>query len=125
MTKTFNAALLKRVSHHPSGPWHFLHFNATFGARRVESALSQACLTPDVTNRRGQGTLGSWPAAYFYSHSMVPGGFDVMSNTTLLTPFTSFTMRLLMRARTSYGTRAQSAVMASSLVTTRTATTLA
>src|SRR6266566_3253908 len=36
-----------------------------------------------------------------YSHSMVPGGFDVMSNTTLLTPLTSLTMRLLMRARTS------------------------
>ena len=48
-----------------------------------------------------------------------------MSNTTRLTPFTSLTMRLLMRASTSYGTRAQSAVIASSLVTTRTATTFA
>src|SRR5207302_2026539 len=60
-----------------------------------------------------------------YSHSIVPGGFDVMSNTTRFTPLTSLTMRLLIRASTSYGTRAQSAVIASSLVTTRTATTLA
>src|SRR5207237_3861610 len=61
----------------------------------------------------------------YYSHSIVPGGFDVMSNTTRFTPLTSLTMRLLIRASTSYGTRAQSAVIASSLVTTRTATTLA
>ena len=60
-----------------------------------------------------------------YSHSMVPGGFDVMSNTTRLTPLTSLTIRLLMRPSTSYGTRAQSAVIASSLVTTRIATTFA
>src|SRR5712691_3994174 len=64
-------------------------------------------------------------ALLLYSHSMVPGGLLVMSKTTRLTPFTSFTIRLLMRASTSYGTRAQSAVIASSLVTTRTATTLA
>src|SRR5882672_4408569 len=60
-----------------------------------------------------------------YSHSMVPGGLLVMSKTTRLTPLTSLTIRLLIRARTSYGTRAQSAVIASSLVTTRTATTFA
>ena len=60
-----------------------------------------------------------------YSHSMVPGGLLVMSKTTRFTPFTSFTIRLLMRASTSYGTRAQSAVIASSLVTTLMATTFA
>ena len=32
----------------------FLQFKDTFGARRVESALSKACLVPDVSNRRGQ-----------------------------------------------------------------------
>src|ERR1700686_4781551 len=57
--------------------------------------------------------------------SIVPGGFDVMSKTTRFTPLTSLTIRLLILATTSYGTPAQSAVMASSLVTTRTATTLA
>ncbi len=36
-----------------------------------------------------------------YSHSIVPGGFDVMSYTTRFTPGTSFTMRLAILARTS------------------------
>ena len=36
-----------------------------------------------------------------YSHSIVPGGFEVMSKTQRLMPFTSFTIRLLMRARRS------------------------
>jgi hypothetical protein len=43
----------------------FLHFKDTFGARRVESALSKACLAPDVSNRRGQGTFGGWPDGSF------------------------------------------------------------
>ena len=54
-----------------------------------------------------------------YSHSMVPGGFDVMSSATRLTPGTSAMMRLDSRCSTSPGRRAQSAVMASSLVTAR------
>lgn len=49
-----------------------------------------------------------------HSHSMVPGGFDVTSSTTRLTPGTSLVMRLEMRASTSYGRRVQSAVIASS-----------
>ena len=49
-----------------------------------------------------------------YSHSMVPGGFDVMSSVTRLTSRTSLVMRVEMRASTSYGTRVQSAVIASS-----------
>jgi len=49
-----------------------------------------------------------------YSHSIVPGGFDVTSRTTRLTPGTSLVMRLEMRASTSYGRRVQSAVIASS-----------
>src|SRR5207245_5081168 len=60
-----------------------------------------------------------------YSHSMVPGGFDVMSNTTRFTPSTSLTIRLLMRASTRAGTRARSAAIAASLVTTRPATPFA
>ena len=60
-----------------------------------------------------------------HSHSMVPGGLLVTSNTTRLTPGTSLTMRFEIRASTSYGRRAQSAVIASSDVTTSTATTLA
>ena len=54
-----------------------------------------------------------------HSHSMVPGGLLVTSSTTRLTPSTSLVMRFEMRDRTSSGIRAQSAVMASSLVTGR------
>src|ERR1700693_3905082 len=80
---------------------------------------------PSLSPLCAQREPSGFPLIFFYSHSMVPGGLLVMSKTTRLTPLTSFTIRLLMRASTSYGTRAQSAVMASSLVTTRTATTLA
>jgi hypothetical protein len=56
-----------------------------------------------------------------YSHSIVPGGFDVMSYTTRLMPRTSLTILLEIVRRTSYGSGAQSAVMPSSLSTARTA----
>ena len=36
-----------------------------------------------------------------YSHSIVPGGFDVMSYATRFTPGTSLMMRLEMRSSTS------------------------
>lgn len=39
--------------------------------------------------------------AYHHSHSIVPGGFDVMSYTTRFTPFTSFTIRVEMVFNTS------------------------
>ena len=55
-----------------------------------ESQRGQGEMEPAVSGRRRP-----------YSHSMVPGGFDVMSNTTRLTPFTSLTIRLLIRASTS------------------------
>jgi len=54
-----------------------------------------------------------------YSHSIVPGGFDVMSYTTRLIPRTSLTIRLEIVRSTSYGSGAQSAVMPSSLSTAR------
>ena len=54
-----------------------------------------------------------------YSHSMVPGGLLVMSSATRFTPGTSLMILLLTRSNRSYGSRAQSAVIASSLVTAR------
>ena len=57
-----------------------------------------------------------------YSHSMVLGGFELMSYTTRVTPGTSFTIRVEMRSSTSPGNLTQSAVMASSDSTTLTAT---
>jgi hypothetical protein len=58
-----------------------------------------------------------------HSHSMVAGGLLEMSRTTRLTPFTSLIRRLLRCARKSWGSRVQSAVMASTESTTRKATT--
>ena len=55
----------------------------------------------------------------FYSHSMVAGGLLVTSRTTRFTSGTSLVTRVEIRASTSSGSRAQSAVIASSLVTGR------
>ena len=55
----------------------------------------------------------------FYSHSMVAGGLLVTSRTTRLISGTSLVTRVEIRASTSSGSRAQSAVIASSLVTGR------
>ena len=49
----------------------------------------------------------------YYSHSIVPGGFDVMSYTTLFIPSTSFIILDEIEERTSYGILDQSAVIAS------------
>ena len=57
-----------------------------------------------------------------YSHSIVAGGLLVMSSTTRLTSGTSLVIRVEIRASTSSGSRAQSAVIASSLVTGRSTT---
>src|ERR1700694_408570 len=54
-----------------------------------------------------------------HSHSIVPGGFDVMSYTTRLIPRTSLTILLEIVRSTSYGSGAQSAVIPSSLSTAR------
>ena len=60
---------------------------------------------------------------FFYSQSIVAGGLELMSYTTLLTPFTSLIMRLDIFARKSYGRWLQSAVIPSLLSTARSATT--
>ena len=54
-----------------------------------------------------------------HSHSIVAGGFDVTSRTTRFTAGISLTMREEIVSIRSYGSRAQSAVIASSLVTAR------
>ncbi len=58
-----------------------------------------------------------------HSHSIVAGGFVLISYTTRLTPLTSFTMRDETRARNASGSLAQSAVIPSVDVTARSATT--
>ncbi len=78
-----------------------------------------------ATVHRDRGRPGPSRRAGGHSHSMVAGGLLLMSYTTRLTPGTSLTIRLLIRPRTSYGSFAQSAVMPSSEVTARIATTFA
>lgn len=75
----------------------------------------------DGPNRHDVASLPSsvGGSRHGYSHSMVPGGFEVMSSTTRFTAGTSLMIRLLIRSSRSYGSRAQSAVMASSEVTAR------
>jgi hypothetical protein len=58
-----------------------------------------------------------------YSHSIVPGGLLVMSSTTRFTSRISLIIREAICSSRSYGSRAQSAVIASSDVTARIATT--
>ena len=64
----------------------------------------------------------SRPARRDYSHSMVPGGLLVTSIVTRLTARTSLVIRVEIASTTSYGSRAQSAVIASSEVTGRSTT---
>jgi len=63
--------------------------------------------------------LGTSEQPRHYSHSIVPGGFEVMSYTTRLIPRTSLTILLEIVRNTSYGRGAQSAVMPSSDSTAR------
>ncbi len=54
-----------------------------------------------------------------YSNSTVPGGLDVRSYITRLTPLTSLMMRLMTRCNTSKGISDASAVMKSTVSTAR------
>ena len=74
-------------------------------ARRRECRVSKGYPSYPVPRTSDRAEPGG------YSHSTVAGGFEVMSYTTRLTCGTSLTMRFAARARTSYGRRAQSAVM--------------
>jgi len=76
-------------------------------------------------HRRSHAVLSPTPIDRVdnHSHSIVAGGLLEMSYTTRFTPSTSLMMRLLIVASTSYGIRAQSAVMKSCVSTARTATT--
>src|ERR1700689_1642051 len=58
-----------------------------------------------------------------HSHSIVPGGFDVMSETTRLTPLTSLMMRVAVSPRNFMSKEEKSAVMPSVEVTARKPTT--
>src|SRR5262249_18473586 len=62
---------------------------------------------------------GTTTGARRHSHSIVAGGFDVTSSTTRFTAGISLTIRDEIVSIRSYGRRAQSAAIPSSLVTAR------
>ena len=72
---------------------------------------------------KGSRDFSRVAAVFFYSHSTVAGGLDVMSYTTRLTLGTSFVMRDEALSKSSHGRRDQSAVMKSSVDTARRAMT--
>ena len=76
-----------------------------------------------VTHAACSRDADAWFTDSTYSHSMVDGGFELMSYTTRLTPFTSLMIRLDIFPNTSFGILAQSAVIPSRLVTARIAIT--
>lgn len=59
---------------------------------------------------------------FVYSNSIVPGGFELISNRTRLTPRTSLMILLMTFCNTSNGICAASAVMKSMVFTARSAT---
>src|SRR5690348_16057098 len=95
-------------------------------AFRISFTLLNGAHIPPATNgsghqssfQHGGEAAVAWTASP-YSHSIVPGGFDVMSYTTRLIPTISFTIRLEIRFSTSYGSGTQSAVIPSSECTAR------
>ncbi len=93
-----------------------------FGQRPICRALARVLFSVLCSPFSGN-KKGGLAAALFYSHSMVPGGLEVTSRTTRLTPRTSLTMRAETRRRRSSGRLTQSAVMPSEEATTRRAMT--
>lgn len=73
---------------------HRRRFALCAGRRRLHPRCCRATAPLRTSHSGRRGLTG-------YSHSMVPGGFDVTSSTTRLTPGTSLVMRFEMRANTS------------------------
>src|ERR1700736_67260 len=93
------------------------------GSRRSSADLSSTYFVVQSRSEREASPDPRRPLrpSLHYSHSIVPGGFEVMSYTTRFTPRTSFTIRFEIVFSTSYGSGTQSAVMPSSECTARTA----
>jgi len=116
----------RRCGNAPGIPMTYLTYVA-FGARASgpDGVLIRTLYTVElsITSTRGGSGRGRGrhrgPFGLDHSHSMVAGGLLVTSRTTRLTWGTSLVTRVEIRARTSAGSRAQSAVIASSLVTGR------
>ena len=121
------AGLAEAVERLPRGPRVAAPRRAAPAAGGLPARARRDHRVPGQARRRRAGRRGALAhrghrlliRARRHSHSMVPGGFDVTSSVTRLTSATSLVIRVEMRSRTSYGSRAQSAVIASSEVTGR------
>ena len=96
-----------------SGPW------ATAVSSPQGNAQGKRNEGPHLKGAAPHSFSSAETRVWAYSHSMVPGGFEVTSSTTRLTSGTWLVILFEMRASTSYGTRVQSAVIASSEETGR------
>src|SRR5689334_4035180 len=98
--------------------------HAVADAEQIVAGARRLAVFGLVARRGRVGVLARWRRlARPYSHSIVPGGLLVMSSTTRWTSRISLIMREAICSSRSYGSRAQSAVIASSDVTARIATT--
>ncbi len=93
---------------------------------RHKSSIHQiirAILEPNAINQSRKRPFYQYPRHLVrYSNSIVPGGFPVQSYSTLFTPFTSFTIRLVTVPNTSQGICTASAVIKSEVLTALSAT---
>ena len=87
-------------------------------APAVDLRLPLAGVADAAVEQQHRGRRARW-AGPAHSHSIVAGGFEVTSRTTRFTAGTSLTIRDEISSSRSYGSRAQSAVIASSEVTAR------
>ena len=109
-------------------PPRAVEFTIPDGAPRAFGGppIRRACAAPARRPRDGPrprsrpgrgGTEDLRDGPLFYSHSMVAGGFELMSYVTRFTPLTSLMIRVLIRPSTSAGKGYQSAVIPSREVT--------
>src|SRR3989338_2193075 len=89
--------------------WVFLRFRK-LERRSDRSNKRQA--TSDKKNVSLSCRMSHVACRNVHSHSIVAGGFEETSYTTLFTPLTSLMIRLEIRSSTSGGSLAQSAVIA-------------
>lgn len=87
------------------------------GAQRNNAVASRRSLVPVIIVSAQLARVMPESAAPGHSHSIVLGGLELMSYTTLLTPSTLLMISFDMFCRKSYGSLAQSAVIPSVLVT--------
>ena len=89
-----------RAGHEQQGPAGVGHRLPLHGVQVLEEVAARHRLRSSPAGQRSGVTLRG-KVGGGYSHSMVPGGFDVTSKATRFTPGTSLMSRVDMRSSTS------------------------